>query len=301
MMSEFNFDRASDWDLQAIIKGRVTNTNTMNVHGANMPPSYAWFDSLGYEDHQESHENSTFIFNELKPFNHHEVSTQKIVNSSLIKFDMYNKSLTNEGKGKTTNVSCTNDTQETLSRRRKNKHKIMKVVQQARGDRVVSDEWNWRKYGEKAIKGSPYPRSYYRCSYPGGCLARKQVEQTCNDQGLFLITYMEEHNHPYPIRRHSQAGRSARKLNHHASHKALTTTSNESQNMDLVNSTITSKSPVKDDHQVLVLRSNEEDGRFEACLGGEESEDVCARDRVIEDDFFAGLEYIEKLCMEFYD
>lgn len=43
---------------------------------------------------------------------------------------------------------------------RKNKHKIIKVVQQEGGDRVLCDKWNWRKYGEKVIKGSPYPRFF---------------------------------------------------------------------------------------------------------------------------------------------
>ena len=32
------------------------------------------------------------------------------------------------------------------------------MVQQAGGDRILSDKWNWRKYGEKVIKGSPNPR-----------------------------------------------------------------------------------------------------------------------------------------------
>lgn len=33
------------------------------------------------------------------------------------------------------------------------------------------------RYGEKIVKGSPNPRSYYKCSHQG-CLAKKIVERT---------------------------------------------------------------------------------------------------------------------------
>jgi len=61
-----------------------------------------------------------------------------------------------------------------------------------------SDSWTWRKYGQKPIKGSPYPRGYYRCSSSKGCPARKQVERSRADPTVLLVTYTFEHNHPSP-------------------------------------------------------------------------------------------------------
>ncbi|RWR89201.1 DNA-binding WRKY [Cinnamomum micranthum f. kanehirae] len=51
-----------------------------------------------------------------------------------------------------------------------------------------SDSWAWRKYGQKPIKGSPYPRGYYRCSSSKGCPARKQVERSRADPTMLVIT-----------------------------------------------------------------------------------------------------------------
>ncbi|XP_022930765.1 probable WRKY transcription factor 69 isoform X1 [Cucurbita moschata] len=61
-----------------------------------------------------------------------------------------------------------------------------------------SDSWAWRKYGQKPIKGSPYPRGYYRCSSSKGCPARKQVERSRVDPTKLVITYSFDHNHQLP-------------------------------------------------------------------------------------------------------
>ncbi|KAL4335152.1 hypothetical protein GQ457_07G029800 [Hibiscus cannabinus] len=68
-----------------------------------------------------------------------------------------------------------------------------------------SDSWAWRKYGQKPIKGSPYPRGYYRCSSSKGCPARKQVERSRVDPKMLVITYSCEHNHPWPASRNNSA------------------------------------------------------------------------------------------------
>nr|QGQ64079.1 WRKY transcription factor 56 [Santalum album] len=74
------------------------------------------------------------------------------------------------------------------------------------GEVVPSDLWAWRKYGQKPIKGSPYPRGYYRCSSSKGCSARKQVERSRTDPNMLVITYTSDHNHPWPTQRNALAG-----------------------------------------------------------------------------------------------
>ncbi|KAB2052594.1 hypothetical protein ES319_A12G132700v1 [Gossypium barbadense] len=50
------------------------------------------------------------------------------------------------------------------------------------------DSWSWRKYGQKPIKGSPYPRGYYKCSTSKGCSAKKQVDAKQMLQCSSLLT-----------------------------------------------------------------------------------------------------------------
>ncbi|XP_023545024.1 probable WRKY transcription factor 15 [Cucurbita pepo subsp. pepo] len=60
---------------------------------------------------------------------------------------------------------------------------------------IPPDDYSWRKYGQKPIKGSPHPRGYYKCSSVRGCPARKHVERAGDDPAMLVVTYEGEHNH----------------------------------------------------------------------------------------------------------
>jgi len=60
---------------------------------------------------------------------------------------------------------------------------------------IPADEYSWRKYGQKPIKGSPYPRGYYKCSTVRGCPARKHVERDPVDPSMLIVTYEGDHRH----------------------------------------------------------------------------------------------------------
>jgi hypothetical protein len=68
-------------------------------------------------------------------------------------------------------------------------------------ERPSEDGYNWRKYGQKQVKGSEYTRSYYKCTQ-ANCPMKKKVERS-HDGQVTEIVYKGEHNHakPQPTRR----------------------------------------------------------------------------------------------------
>ncbi|KAJ7961147.1 WRKY transcription factor [Quillaja saponaria] len=73
---------------------------------------------------------------------------------------------------------------------------IIQPSQSIREQRRSEDGYNWRKYGQKQVKGSENPRSYYKCTNPN-CPMKKKVERSLDGQ-ITEIVYKGSHNHPKP-------------------------------------------------------------------------------------------------------
>lgn len=62
--------------------------------------------------------------------------------------------------------------------------------------KTSEDGYNWRKYGQKQVKGSEYPRSYYKCTHPN-CPVKKKIERS-HDGQITEIIYKGYHSHSKP-------------------------------------------------------------------------------------------------------
>lgn len=93
-------------------------------------------------------------------------------------------------------------------KQKKKEEEEKKGARRARGSRLafatksevdhLDDGYRWRKYGQKAVKNSSYPRSYYRCT-AARCGVKKQVERSQQDPATVITTYEGQHQHPSPI------------------------------------------------------------------------------------------------------
>ncbi|KAM0948031.1 putative transcription factor WRKY family [Dioscorea sansibarensis] len=88
-------------------------------------------------------------------------------------------------------------------KRMKNKRKdgegmnTVRVPAQLSGNTEIppDDGFTWRKYGQKDILGSSFPRSYYRCTHKTfyGCNAKKKVQRLNEDPLTYEVTYNGKH------------------------------------------------------------------------------------------------------------
>ncbi|KAJ4849052.1 putative WRKY transcription factor 11 [Turnera subulata] len=111
----------------------------------------------------------------------------------------YNKKRCHE-HDHSSNISGSSSGKCHCSKRRRNRvKKVIRVpaISSKIAD-IPPDEYSWRKYGQKPIKGSPFPRGYYKCSTVRGCPARKHVERASDDPKMLIVTYEGEHRHTQP-------------------------------------------------------------------------------------------------------
>lgn len=61
-------------------------------------------------------------------------------------------------------------------------------------EKASEDGYNWRKYGQKLVKGNEFVRSYYKCTHPN-CQVKKQLEHS-HDGKMVDTVYFGQHDHP---------------------------------------------------------------------------------------------------------
>ncbi|KAL5757035.1 hypothetical protein ACOSP7_021458 [Xanthoceras sorbifolium] len=109
-------------------------------------------------------------------------------------------------------------------------------TQTVRESRKSDDGYNWRKYGQKQVKGSENPRSYYKCTFPN-CPTKKKVERSLDGQ-ITEIVYKGSHNHPKPqsTRRSSSSSVCSNAIQG-SSHQTTTITTGEVPDQSFASST----------------------------------------------------------------
>nr|WGV38272.1 WRKY [Loropetalum chinense var. rubrum] len=293
-----------DWGLQAVVNKGFTNdcsTSTMNNY-----PVQSCFVPFGIQ--QDDYDNDVLfsshnlfetstVLDELeelyKPFYpmSHPLSPQSTMVTSSISVpkEMKDelKKLSLPGPAAAASSAITNRAAQSKKRNQRKK-----MVLQVTADGLSSDMWAWRKYGQKPIKGSPYPRSYYRCSSSKGCLARKQVEQSSSEPGMLIITYTAEHSHAHPTRRSSLAGTSRNKSS--APKKPNTTTNKP--NTSTVKKHSSCCSPTTVLSPTTPLTSSMEDESPRAATKPEGAQEDAITDHLI----FPSLEELDRLTSNWF-
>ncbi|KAJ0052211.1 hypothetical protein Pint_00495 [Pistacia integerrima] len=311
-----------DWDLHAVVRGcnttstaATTVTNSPTTSFKDVFDSQSWFSSFttceqvaplfSLVDPFEARNAIEELHDLYKPF--FPKSNPISPKSNMVSKPISSLSAMNSSRDRThfkqlqqqpkqshapsVATSSTANSHTPRSKRRKNQQKRVCQVPE---EGLSSDVWAWRKYGQKPIKGSPYPRGYYRCSSSKGCLARKQVERNRSDPGMFIVTYTAEHNHPAPTHRNSLAGSTRQKP---VTPQGQTTTTTSDSNKPPSSSdkpTFSSSSPTTSlevEEEVVPESTNTESRELELdMLEDEEEEDLGFSDVGISDDFFVGLE-----------
>ncbi|XP_030530388.1 probable WRKY transcription factor 27 [Rhodamnia argentea] len=296
-----------DWDLQAVVRGCSVGETCYDVTDCAMwwsvaSPQQEEFLFAGFPEFAETSALLDDWEQLYKPFYPVPLSVSDAASKSEEVIEEAENKLKEEEP--LTDASTTSQAVHydgAKQRRRKNQQK--REVHHVTADGISSDMWAWRKYGQKPIKGSPYPRSYYRCSSSKGCLARKQVERSSSDPSVFVVAYTGEHSHTHLTRRNTLAGSTRNKF---APPKAkqsaivkgnrcgpLANSACESPGLTAVRSPTTPP--------LVATLSEEDKEQLSSCgsrlLGGSDENNV-DRTSFFSDEIFMGFEELNEMVMD---
>ncbi|KAJ7551180.1 hypothetical protein O6H91_06G003400 [Diphasiastrum complanatum] len=99
-------------------------------------------------------------------------------------------------------LAVASDLDKNRLKRRRNKRlqencQVSYAIQTISDNEVINDGYKWRKYGQKTVKNSHHPRSYYRCSYTS-CSVKKKVQRSDEEKAIVITTYEGTHSHQGP-------------------------------------------------------------------------------------------------------
>ncbi|KAJ0471014.1 putative transcription factor WRKY family [Helianthus annuus] len=95
----------------------------------------------------------------------------------------------------------TGKTPASVAKGRRGGYKRRKIVgSRMEVSETIEDGYAWRKYGQKEILNSDFPRCYFRCTHKQvyGCKALKQVQKLKDGSNMFQIIYFGHHTCPPP-------------------------------------------------------------------------------------------------------
>ncbi|CAN1304253.1 Probable WRKY transcription factor 49, partial [Linum perenne] len=167
-----------------------------------------WFDGsfdsfLPEEDHDDLFLRELFYNDDDSPFCFQPQSSNPILNhqTSLAQFLLSTLPLSHDKpqqQPESVPISRVGSFEKGINRIDSNKYTLKLKCCDTNWMTVADDGYKWRKYGQKSIKNSPYPRSYYKCTNPR-CNAKKQVERSRDEKDTLIITYEGLHLHfAYP-------------------------------------------------------------------------------------------------------
>lgn len=119
----------------------------------------------------------------------HEKNLQQQANSCNVNSDDHHRRSEDSGESKKRPAVKDSVSKRGCYKRKKNSQTWTVVSS------TINDHHAWRKYGQKEILNTKYPRSYFRCThkYVQGCRATKQVQRRDDDPQKYDITYIGRH------------------------------------------------------------------------------------------------------------